>query len=63
MNDDYVEVEDNGDWGPMRNNLTPTIGGGGNREEQQIERININKRKDNNNISNTCNQVKVYLAF
>ena len=47
MNDDCVEVEDDGDWGPMRNNLTPTIGGGGKREEQQIQTININNRKDN----------------
>ena len=31
----------------MRNNLTQTIGEGGNEEEQKIQTININNRTDN----------------
>ena len=30
----------------MSNNLTPTIGEGGNGEKQQIQTININNRTD-----------------
>ena len=41
----------------MSNNLTTTIGGGGNREEQPIETLNINKRKYNTN--NTSNLFEI----
>ena len=43
----------------MSNRLTPTRVGGGNREEKQIQTININNRKDNNNNNNTFNVLQI----
>ena len=47
----------------MSNNLTATIGGGRNREAQQIQAINIKNKTDNSNNYNTFYWVKAYLIL
>ena len=47
----------------MTNNLTPTIWRGVKREEQQIQIININNRKDNNNTFNSSYINHILLSY
>ena len=47
----------------MTNNLTPTVGRGVKREEQQIQIININNRKDNNNTFNSSEINHILLSY
>ena len=41
----------------MGKNVAPTIGGAGNREEQQIQTINIDTRKANNSTVNSSKYI------